>query len=322
VPYRKRQSRKAPLPRAEDVLSGRVRVDAGTLIDLIARVNPTGLPLPKRESAARYARKTALQNMLIRQHADDLEAEAEPGREGIVRLRHRRLGRFACHVAIDDLDDEARSWVRMQLDLREAQAWEEAQEKSQEKKDGARREAMAGRARAVRPEAADTGGSGSAVDLPGEGEQAPAALLKQGLDALEEYDYERARACLEKAFEKSGGEGEPAAALIGFLVETMGSYDEAFAAVARAEEALAGAGGGRPGGRPPPRAPPSNYWVPSIPAGCPPVFATGSIRFSNASVPRKLRDCSPITFPPAWSGETCWRRAMRRGRWPAARTNL
>ena len=50
----------------QDVLAGRVRVDARELVALIRRVNPTGLDLPAGEMSRRYAIKSRLQSLLVR----------------------------------------------------------------------------------------------------------------------------------------------------------------------------------------------------------------------------------------------------------------
>lgn len=104
------------LPDAEEVLSGRAHANARTLIRMINVVNPTGRAMAGKSREQRYQLKSRLQSLLVREHADYLEVQRDPRDEHLVTLRHQLLG-DGCHAMIAELEDDARSWVQMQLDL-------------------------------------------------------------------------------------------------------------------------------------------------------------------------------------------------------------
>ena len=104
------------LPDAEDVLAGRAHADARTLLRMIHAVNPTGRAMAGKSREQRYSLKSRLQSLLVRDYADDLEVQRDPRDENLVTLRHYVLG-DGCHAMIAELEDDARSWVQMQLDL-------------------------------------------------------------------------------------------------------------------------------------------------------------------------------------------------------------
>jgi hypothetical protein len=111
------------LPDPEDVLSGRAHVDVRALMRLIHAVNPTGRTMRPDNRERRYGLKSRLQSLLVAEYADDLEVVRDASDENLVTLRHRVLG-DGCHARITDLDDDARSWVQLQLDLA---AWDDEQ---------------------------------------------------------------------------------------------------------------------------------------------------------------------------------------------------
>lgn len=113
MPKRRHRSE---LPDAEDVLAGRATADALTLIRMINVVNPTGRAMAGKSREQRYHLKSRLQSLLVRDHADYLEVKRDPRDEHLVTLRHHVLG-DGCHAMVAELDDDARSWVQMQLDL-------------------------------------------------------------------------------------------------------------------------------------------------------------------------------------------------------------
>ena len=104
------------LPDAEDVLSGRTHADARTLLRMINVVNPTGRAVADRDRTQRYQMKSRLQSLLVRDHADVLEVRPDPQHDGLVTIRHIVLG-DASHAMVAELEDDARSWVQLQLDL-------------------------------------------------------------------------------------------------------------------------------------------------------------------------------------------------------------
>jgi hypothetical protein len=191
---------------AEHVLAGRLPVGAGELIALIRAVNPTDRGLGTREADARYATKARLQSLLVRRFAGELEAVGEPGGDGVVLLRLRAGERSACHAVVAALDEDARAWTQLQLDL-------VAQEE--------RRSAPAERPR--REEASRRSGR-----EPAEG-MGPEALARRAQEALEAFDYEHARELLERAVAESGGAVPQIAALLSLLVEVLGDDAAALA---------------------------------------------------------------------------------------------
>lgn len=104
-------------PEVEAALSGRVRVTAAQVLALIHQVNPTGQGLSPSLEAERYRMKSRLQSMLVLRFPGELEITADPSRPGVISIRHRYLPQDGCHAVIADLDEEARSWATMQLDL-------------------------------------------------------------------------------------------------------------------------------------------------------------------------------------------------------------
>jgi hypothetical protein len=152
----------------------------------IHRANPTDRGLAPGDQDHRYARKSALQSELIRRFGEHLEVQPEG--EDLVALRHRLSGRDAAHARISALDEEARSWVRWQLD-----AWEEA-----------------------RPEAP--------VPVASTGEEDP---LRRAAVALEAYDYASAQDLLREAFDASRGGLPEAEALLELFVDHLAMDTEA-----------------------------------------------------------------------------------------------
>ena len=180
----------------DEVLSGRARPTATELVDLIHRVNPTGRELPPRDAEMRYRQMARLQSLRVRSFAAETTVVADPAREGTVSLFHR--GRDACHAVTAELEDDARAWVQLQLDL------------------GPGSEPVVLHLHPVAPAAGD---GGDEID---ETDETPRGLLRRATRALEAFDYGAARALLERATARSGGAAEPAAALISLLVETLG----------------------------------------------------------------------------------------------------
>jgi hypothetical protein len=188
-----------PAADPDEVLSGRVKVTAAEVLALIHWVNPTGRDLPAREAELRYAQKARLQSLLVRRFGPELEVVPDPELEGTVSIRHRGHGRDACHAVLDALDVDARAWVQLQLDLGPPSSA------------AAPPHAPA----APRPLLDEE-------EIPPSAEATPDSLLRRADEAVASYDYERARARLERAVAESGGAPEPSAALLSLLVDTLG----------------------------------------------------------------------------------------------------
>ena len=171
---------------------------------LIHRGQPHGPgPGHLREAELRYAQKSRLQSLLVRRFGPELEVVPDPASEGTVSLHHRGHGRDGCHAVLDALDEDARAWVRLQLDLGPPSA---------EAPSPAPAARPSGRGR---PPADEEGG-------PPSSEASPDSLLRRADDAVASYDFVRARDHQEHAVAVTGGAAEPAAALLMLLVETLG----------------------------------------------------------------------------------------------------
>jgi hypothetical protein len=197
----------------DDVLAGRGRApSAPELCALIREVNPTGLALPAAETARRYAVKSRLQSQLVRRFGDEVVVTPEPREPGVVSLRHGSLGDDACHALLQALDEDARSWVQRRLDVPAEDAPEPAVREPRARGDAAVE---------TLPESPP-------------GDDAPAeTLVAAGLRAIEAYDYELARACLNRALARSAGGAAAALPLLELLVEHLGADAEALAVAAR-----------------------------------------------------------------------------------------
>ncbi|MBI2372634.1 MAG: hypothetical protein HYV07_01415 [Deltaproteobacteria bacterium] len=160
-----------------------------------------------RDVAGLYALKARLQSLLVRTHPDALDPSEVPGKDGVVSL-NRALGGDACHAVVDQLDDDARTWVLEALEAKRAS------------RTGPKRPARSSERTVV---------SGAGSDL-----------IDQGAAALDEYDYETARACFERAVRESAGSPRAVAALLGLLVQTLGADEEAATLEPRLSEAARG----------------------------------------------------------------------------------
>jgi hypothetical protein len=184
----------APLD-ADDVLAGRRRPTAAEVLDLIHRANPTGRDVGAREAELRYAQKARLQSLLVRRFQAELEVVPDPAHDGTVSLRHRGHGRDGCHAVVATLDDDARAWVQLQLDL--------------------------GMHLIVTPAVRPSGRAAPPPPPPAE-DATPEALVRRAEQEIAAYDYEGARHHLVLAVEASGGATAPALALLALLVEILG----------------------------------------------------------------------------------------------------
>ncbi len=202
--------------RVEALLRRGGRVRAPELVKLIHEINPTDLGLPPAAERQRYVLKSRLQSLLIQQFPDEIVVSPMPAQEGVVALHYRPHDRDACHAIVSDLEDDARSFVRLQLDLAaDGGTRSDPTAKEEEKK---------------RPRSAPAPVPRSAPDDPRE-------LVRLGHEALEAYDFERAQACFEEAFSRSNGGTAEALALLEFLVDYLAAYPAALEHEARLAQA-------------------------------------------------------------------------------------
>lgn len=66
----RRRKKKGKKLVVDDVLAGRAEASIEQLLQLIHQTNPTDLGLSKQETEARYATKSSLQSLLLREHFD------------------------------------------------------------------------------------------------------------------------------------------------------------------------------------------------------------------------------------------------------------
>lgn len=195
---RGRTSSADSLKEADDILAGRAKPQARHLLRLIHAVNPTSMDVSEKERARRYLIKSKLQSMLIRQFPEDLVVSADPVSARVSSIGHRFLDGDACHCVIDELDEDARAWVRLQLDTAERIPEQ----------------------RTSRVRTAPTASS-----------QTP---IQRAHAALEAYDFDEARAILIEELTGESG-AEAARLLLEILVETLALDEEALAIAQRLE---------------------------------------------------------------------------------------
>ncbi len=204
----------------DDVLAGRGKPPAARdLIELIRAENPTGLDLPAKETARRYTRKARLQSLLIDRFADDLEVAPDPHEPGVVGIHYRPLDMHACHVPLDALDDDARSWAQRALDEK---AYDQAHPAVTPGPGGRK-----GSVGARRPADEEKKASRDPAAL------TPAEQVRLGQEAVDAYDYELAREHLAQALTLASGDAVAALPLLVLLVDHLAADDEALGLLPR-----------------------------------------------------------------------------------------
>jgi len=210
---KKQKRNRSRNPDPDRVLRGTANVGAHELIDLIHRINPTGLGLSGSETLERYRQKRSLQSQLIARFRNDLQVRADPARPDVITLLYR--GRDACHTLLSELDPEVRAWAQGYLDRR----WVE--QRNVEDQPPA--------ARAPTRPAPETG-----LDVPEPLPAQPAAedleqLLQLARQALDEYDLETARHLWRVAADSHPQSLDAARGYLDLLVETLGDNQSALA---------------------------------------------------------------------------------------------
>lgn len=148
--------------------------------------------------------KHRLQSLLVRHHGGQLTVEVDTADPRVVGLRHQKLRLDACHAVVDDLDEDARSWVQFRIDT----------------------------STSVEEVASPDPLSTSTVTIRRE-ERGPEGWLPIAAAYVAEYDYEAARDAYLQAFEESGGSVGTALPLVELLVETLGDFTGALALLPR-----------------------------------------------------------------------------------------
>ncbi len=98
------------------ILSGNASVTAYELVQMIHQINPTNKDIRNKEKSSYYKIKNRLQSLLIRDFSDTLIIEQENPENPLligIKLKHYAA---ACHVYMNELEDDARSWCQSQID--------------------------------------------------------------------------------------------------------------------------------------------------------------------------------------------------------------
>lgn len=206
---KKRKNKKLQHKELEDILAGRVSVTALELIRLIRRINPTKKDIAQKETEKRYRIKAQLQSLFINKFKNDLQVIPDPNDERLVSLKLKHFDDNACHAVVSELDDQARSWVQMEMDLETIQNPE------------FRNSTPVPSIMEYTKSAAKT----INTQMPLKQEvYSSDELLVLGAKALEVYDYHACEDFLSRAFSVSRGALPAAQALFEFLVDYLAAY--------------------------------------------------------------------------------------------------
>jgi hypothetical protein len=112
---KKKRTKKQNLNRnIKEILAGKISVTALELIRLIHRINPTREDTNKGDTRKRYSLKAQLQSLLIQKFKDNLVVMPDLDNPELVSLQLKHFDENACHALVQALDEEARSWVKME----------------------------------------------------------------------------------------------------------------------------------------------------------------------------------------------------------------
>lgn len=186
--------------RGEAVLRAPRSGRADELLSLIHEVNPTGRELDEQSASRRYSLKSRLQSLLVTTFTESVHVERLADSDDVVGLRYGPTGRDGCHAVLSELDDAARSIVRLKLDTGSASsAWTAASSAPASRASGSKRRDR----------------------VPG--------LLEEARAALAEYDYALAQQRCEDALHAADGAVAEAEALLDFLTGQLAAWPEALA---------------------------------------------------------------------------------------------
>jgi len=196
-----------------EVIEGNTQVTALEIIRLIHKVNPTTKVIDVDKASEQYRLKARLQSLLIRRFKESLQVEIpDPENSQLVGLRLLHFKENACHTLIHELDDDAGSWVKKQID--EAIAATDGVSENFPK------------TRSVRaPLSEDPASPNADMDEP---EDLPVEeWIKLGKMAMAAYDFEASERYYLNALKKSRGHIEPALCVLELFVEHLGAYEKA-----------------------------------------------------------------------------------------------
>jgi len=207
---KKRKNKRLQNKELEDILAGRVSVTALELIRLIRRVNPTNKDIAQREAEKRYGIKAQLQSLFINKFKNNLQVIPDPNDERLVSLKLKHFDENACHAVVSELDDPARSWVQMEMNLETIQD-SEFQNSTSVPSGMEESKSTAKTINTQMPLKQEVYSSDE--------------LLVLGAKALEVYDYHACEDFLSRAFSISQGALPAAQALFEFLVDYLAAYE-------------------------------------------------------------------------------------------------
>jgi len=217
----KRKIKKKQYIDPYDVLEGRINVTSDELIRLIHWVNPTTRVIGTEKETEHYKIKSRLQSLLIRKFYDKLLVDQpDPGNPTLVSLKLRYFDEDACHALLPDLDPDARSWVKRQIDETLSPGGNETGALH-----AAGRHGLSSGSRStpdpVYKNETDAGAN--------QKEYSPNELINRGREALEEYDYDTCEDYFNRAFIMSHGDIEAAQTVLDFYVNHLAAYEKALA---------------------------------------------------------------------------------------------
>ena len=195
----------------QDVLTGKISLSSLELIRMIHRVNPTGELVRPEETSQRYQLKAKLQSLLIRLYNHQLRVEqTDANQSQLIGLRLLHFSEDACHAYMQELDEDARSWVQRQIDV-----------------DNFDHEPVS----SVNTSAAllSSWQDFSANDAGTTDLTSSEELVVLGRQALEEYDYEQCELYYRQAFMRSPSNVELALLLIDLWIDHLAAYEKALA---------------------------------------------------------------------------------------------
>ena len=196
------------------VLDGSRRISALELIRLIHSVNPTSREMNAHKASERYRLKAQLQSLLIRRFGEGLRVEGPtPENPDLIGLRLSRFNEDACHALIQELDEDAASWVKRRIDEATSETASNPENTT---------------------EVPETGGPPSRNGLPEETAPAPTnenlsadKCIRLGKNALDIYDYDACEKHFRLALKATGGGIEAAVLMLELYVNHLGAYEKA-----------------------------------------------------------------------------------------------
>ncbi len=191
------------------VAQGRVSVTPLELVRLIHSVNPTKRGYQKKKQTEQYQLKAELQSLLINQFADSVTVMAvDPENAHLVSLQLKDFDEDGCHALLPELDDAARSWAQMQIDLQTA---------TPDRPNHYLEETAINKHSATE----------TTEEIPDLTDYSKNQLLRMGKQALVEYDFEQSERCFRNALDQSPDDSEAALALLEFYVDNLAAYEQA-----------------------------------------------------------------------------------------------